>query len=193
VDNVKKWGLWVVLGVIVLLAIFSFSSYNGLVTQEQKVDTSWAQVENQLKRRSDLIPNLVETVKGYASQEKEVIQSVTDARSQLAGANTPKEYANADENLNGALNRLLVVVENYPNLKSNENFRSLMDTLEGTENRLAVARRDYNESVETYNLKVRRFPGNIMANIFGFSKKSYYEVSEKDQENPQVDFGSGSK
>jgi LemA protein len=193
VDNVKKWGLWVVLGVIVLLAIFSFSSYNGLVTQEQKVDTSWAQVENQLKRRSDLIPNLVETVKGYASQEKEVIQSVTDARAQLAGANTPKEYANADENLNGALNRLLVVVENYPNLKSNENFRSLMDTLEGTENRLAVARRDYNESVETYNLKVRRFPGNIMANIFGFSKKSYYEVSEKDQENPQVDFGSGSK
>jgi LemA protein len=193
VDNVKKWGLWIVLGVIVLLAIFSFSSYNGLVTQEQKVDTSWAQVENQLKRRSDLIPNLVETVKGYASQEKEVIQSVTDARAQLAGANTPKEYANADENLNGALNRLLVVVENYPNLKSNENFRSLMDTLEGTENRLAVARRDYNESVETYNLKVRRFPGNIMANIFGFSKKSYYEVSEKDQENPQVDFGSGSK
>ncbi|AKO91777.1 LemA family protein [Priestia filamentosa] len=189
----KKWGLWVVLGVIVLLAIFSFSSYNGLVTQEQKVDTSWAQVENQLKRRSDLIPNLVETVKGYASQEKEVIQSVTDARAQLAGANTPKEYANADENLNGALNRLLVVVENYPNLKSNENFRSLMDTLEGTENRLAVARRDYNESVETYNLKVRRFPGNIMANIFGFSKKSYYEVSEKDQENPQVDFGSGSE
>jgi LemA protein len=193
VNNVKKWGIWVVLGIIVLLAIFSFSSYNGLVTQEQKVDTSWAQVENQLKRRSDLIPNLVETVKGYASQEKEVIQSVTDARAQLAGANTPTEYANADENLNGALNRLLVVVENYPNLKSNENFRSLMDTLEGTENRLAVARRDYNESVETYNLKVRRFPGNIMANIFGFSKKSYYEVSEKDQENPQVDFGSGSE
>ncbi len=175
------------LGIVV---IYGVSSYNSLVTAQEDVDNKFSQIDNQLKRRSDLIPNLVETVKGYAKHEKEAIDSVTQARAQLAGAKTPEDKADANQQLSGALNRLLVVVEKYPDLKANENFRSLMDSLEGTENRLAVARKDYNDEVAKYNKSVKRFPKSMLAGTFGFEKKPYFEVTNEEKEAPKVDFGS---
>jgi LemA protein len=175
------------LGIVV---IYGVSSYNSLVSAQEDVDNKFSQIDNQLKRRSDLIPNLVETVKGYAKHEKEAIDSVTQARAQLAGAKTPEDKADANQQLSGALNRLLVVVEKYPDLKANENFRSLMDSLEGTENRLAVARKDYNDEVAKYNKSVKRFPKSMLAGTFGFEKKPYFEVTNEEKEAPKVDFGS---
>ena len=186
----KKFGPLMIIGVIVIiLVIVFFSSYNGFVEKEENVDQAYAQIENQLQRRLDLIPNLVNTVKGYAKQETEVIQSVSDARAKLAGANTPAEQAEADSRLTGALSRLLVVVENYPELKSNENFIQLSDEIAGTENRLAVARQDYNEEVADYNRSVKKFPGAFTARIFGFDEKEYFKSSENANEAPTVDFG----
>lgn len=185
----KGWIIGII--IIAIIAIYGVSSYNGLVNASEDVDNKWSQVDNQLKRRADLIPNLVETVKGYASHEQEAIQAVSDARAKLSGANTTEETIDADQELSGALSRLLVVVENYPNLKANENFRSLMDSLEGTENRLTVARKDYNDEVTQYNKSIKRFPKNIMAGAFGFDQRPYYEVSDQDRETPKVDFGSG--
>jgi LemA protein len=164
-------------------------SYNGFVSLEEDVNQSYAQIENQLQRRLDLIPNLVETVKGFANQEQEVINSITEARSNLAGANTVQEQANADAELSGALSRLLVVVENYPELKSSENFQQLSDELAGTENRIAVARQNYNASVTEFNRKARSFPGNMVAGVFGFEQKEYFEADPDAQEAPEVDFG----
>ncbi|MCF8887147.1 LemA family protein [Priestia megaterium] len=175
------------LGIVV---IYGVSSYNSLVSAQEDVDNKFSQIDNQLKRRSDLIPNLVETVKGYAKHEQEAIDSVTQARAQLAGAKTPEDKADANQQLSGALNRLLVVVEKYPDLKANENFRSLMDSLEGTENRLAVARKDYNDEVAKYNKSVKRFPKSMLAGTFGFEKKPYFEVTNEEKEAPKVDFGS---
>ncbi len=175
------------LGIVV---IYGVSSYNSLVSAEEDVDNKFSQIDNQLKRRADLIPNLVETVKGYAKHEQEAIDSVTQARAQLAGAKTPEDKADANQQLSGALNRLLVVVEKYPDLKANENFRSLMDSLEGTENRLAVARKDYNDEVAKYNKSVKRFPKSMLAGTFGFEKKPYFEVTNEEKEAPKVDFGS---
>ncbi|MCM3020807.1 LemA family protein [Priestia megaterium] len=175
------------LGIVV---IYGVSSYNSLVSAQEDVDNKFSQIDNQLKRRSDLIPNLVETVKGYAKHEQEAIDSVTQARAQLAGAKTPEDKADANQQLSGALNRLLVVVEKYPDLKANENFRSLMDSLEGTENRLAVARKDYNDEVAKYNKSVKRFPESMLAGTFGFEKKPYFEVTNEEKEAPKVDFGS---
>ncbi|MED4237368.1 LemA family protein [Priestia megaterium] len=175
------------LGIVV---IYGVSSYNSLVSAQEDVDNKFFQIDNQLKRRSDLIPNLVETVKGYAKHEQEAIDSVTQARAQLAGAKTPEDKADANQQLSGALNRLLVVVEKYPDLKANENFRSLMDSLEGTENRLAVARKDYNDEVAKYNKSVKRFPKSMLAGTFGFEKKPYFEVTNEEKEAPKVDFGS---
>lgn len=173
---------------VVLVVLWGVGSYNGLVSLEQKTKESYSQIQNQLQRRADLIPNLVETVKGYAKQEKEVIQSVTDARAKLAGARTPQEQAAADSELSSALSRLLVVVENYPNLKSDANFRQLMDELAGTENRIAVARRDYNAAVKEYNVKIKRFPTVIMARLFGFNEKQYFEANPDAQNPPKVNF-----
>lgn len=173
---------------VVLVVLWGIGSYNGLVSVDQKTKESYSQIQNQLQRRADLIPNLVETVKGYAKQEKEVIQSVTDARAKLAGAKTPQEQATANNELNSALSRLLVVVENYPNLKSDANFRQLMDELAGTENRIAVARRDYNAAVKEYNVKIKRFPTVIMARLFGFSEKQYFEADPNAQKAPNVKF-----
>lgn len=186
----KKYG-WLIgiLAVIIILALTIIPSYNGLVNKEEDVDQAYAQIENQLQRRLDLIPNLVNTVKGYASQEQEVIQSISDARANLAGAQTPGDQATADDELTTALNRLLVVVENYPDLKSNETFQQLMDELSGTENRIAVARKDYNDAVSTYNRNVKRFPGSIVARVFGFDEKEYFKASEGAEEAPTVDFG----
>lgn len=186
----KGLGPIIIVGIIiVVLALMLIPSYNGFVNSEENVDKAYAQVENQLQRRIDLIPNLVETVKGFAKQEKEVIDSVTEARARLAGAGSPEDQAAANDELSGALSRLLVVVENYPELKSDANFRQLMDELAGTENRLSVARQDYNNTVSDYNRKVKRFPGALIAGIFGFDEKEYFKAEAGAEEAPKVDFG----
>lgn len=177
--------------ILVLLGIMIIPSYNKFVTLEENVAQSYAQIDNQLQRRMDLIPNLVNTVKGFASHEKEVIADVSDARSKLAGAQGPEDQAAANDELSGALSRLLVVVENYPDLKANENFQQLMDELSGTENRIGVARQDYNDTVAKYNRQVKRFPGKIIASLFGYDEKEYFKADEAAQEVPEVDFGDG--
>jgi LemA protein len=164
-------------------------SYNTFVRQEEAVKTQWAQVENQLQRRNDLIPNLVESVKGFAAQERAVIQSVTDARAKMSGAATPEQKIAAANETSSALARLLVVVENYPQLKSDARFAQLMDQLEGTENRLAVERQRYNERVQEYNTQRRRFPSNMTAKVFGFKEYPYWEVPPDAKVVPRVDFG----
>jgi LemA protein len=179
----------VIIAAIVLVGVMLMSSYNNFVTLEENVDQSYAQIENQLQRRLDLIPNLVNTVKGYASHEKEVIASISDARARLAGAKTVEEEATANAELTGALSRLLVVVENYPNLKADQQFAQLMDELSGTENRISVARKDYNDQVAVYNKKVKQFPGAIIAGITGFDEKEYFTADPKASEAPEVDFG----
>lgn len=181
----------IIIGVIVLLIVIVVifgMAYNGIMTKAEEVDGKFADIDVMLQRRADLIPNLVNTVKGYASQEKEVINSVTEARSKLAGASTVGEKAQADGELTSALNRLLVVVENYPDLKSSQNFIQLSDELAGTENRIAVARKDYNNAVKAYNLKIKRFPNNIMAGMFNFEDKEYFEAQEESKEVPSVNF-----
>lgn len=180
----------IIIGFLILigLALMLIPSYNGFVNGEENVNQAYAQVENQLQRRLDLIPNLVESVKGFAKQEKEIIESVTEARAQLAGAGSPKEQAEANETLSGALSRLLVIVENYPELKSDANFRQLMDELAGTENRLSVARQDYNNAVAAFNRKVKRLPGAMIAGIFGFKEKEYFQADAAAQNVPTVDF-----
>ena len=184
---------WIIIGVIVLvplIIISSFSSrYNQLVTLNEGVDAAWAQVENVLQRRNDLIPNLVNTVKGIAKQEKEVFLGVAEARSKVAGARTINEKVQANAALGSALSRLLVVVERYPEIKSNQNFLALQDELAGTENRLAVERRRYNESIRQFNVVVKRFPTNLIAGILGFEKKdAYFEVEEGAKAVPKVEF-----
>ena len=185
--------LWIVLGIVgvlLLLLVGSFvGSYNKLVTFEESIKGEWAQVENQLKRRSDLIPNLVNTVKGYAKHEKDVFIKVTEARSGVNKASTVSEKINANAKLESALSRLLVVVERYPALKANQNFIRLQDELSGTENRIAVARKRYNDVVRAYNIIVKRFPSNIVAMITGFEKNdAYFKIEEKDKEVPNVKF-----
>ncbi|WML43949.1 LemA family protein [Neobacillus sp. PS3-40] len=182
-------GAGIVIAVLVVFGLMLMGSYNGFVNSEENVNQSYAQIENQLQRRLDLIPNLVNTVKGYASHEKEVIASISDARARLAGAKTPQEQATANTELTGALSRLLVVVENYPNLKADQQFTQLMDELAGTENRISVARKDYNDQVAIFNKKVKRFPGAIIANMTGFDQKEYFKAEPKAGEAPKVDFG----
>jgi len=179
----------IVLVLIVLIPYFYLKgTYNSLVTMDESVKGAWAQVENQLQRRYDLIPNLVETVKGYATQEREVFVQVTEARSRVGGATSIPDKIGANNQLSAALSRLLVVVERYPELKSNTNFIRLQDELAGTENRIAVERRRYNETVRAYNVKIRRFPTNLIAGMFGFEKASFFEVPQERQEAPQVKF-----
>ncbi|ANU16698.1 LemA family protein [Planococcus maritimus] len=181
--------LLLVVGLIVIAAVVFGSSYNNFVQLEEDVNESYAQLDSQLQRRLDLIPNLVETVKGFADQEQEVIDSVTEARSSMAGAGSVEEQAAADAELSGALSRLLVVVENYPEVRSSENFQQLSDELAGTENRIAVARQDYNGAVTEFNRKVRSFPGNMVAGMFGFDEKEYFEADAGAEDAPDVDFG----
>lgn len=178
----------IVLGIIIVLAILIMPKYNKFVQLDEQVNEKESQIETQLQRRGDLIPNLVETVKGYASHEKEVFQDVADARARLAGANGVNELSEANDQMTSALSRLLAVAENYPDLKANEQFTGLRDELAGAENRIAVARQDYNESVNEYNKQTRVFPGNIIAMIFNFEKKDYFEASEGAREVPGVDF-----
>lgn len=163
-------------------------SYNRFVSQEEAIRAQWAQVENQLQRRNDLIPNLVETTKGFAQQERDVFGQIADSRAKLAGAQTPQEKIAAANEQSAALARLLVVVENYPQLKSSETFARLMDELAGTENRLAVERMRYNERVQEYNTSRRQFPSNITAAIFGFEEYPLFEVPESAKVAPKVDF-----
>lgn len=180
----------IVIGVLVLLLIVSgIGTYNSLVGLRESVESSFSQIDIQLQRRYDLIPNLVETVKGYAKQEREVIDSITEARAKLGSSRTVEEKAQANQELSNALSRLLVVVENYPDLKSNQNFQALFDELAGTENRIGVARKDYNDIARSYNTRIRRFPASIYASIFGFDPVEYFEAAEGAREVPQVDFG----
>lgn len=183
----------IIIIILVLLALLFIPKYNSLVTAEESVDSKWAQVENQLQRRYDLIPNLVESVKGYAKHEQDIIASISEARSQMGNARSPQEQAVANDALNGALSRLLVVVENYPNLKADANFRQLMDELAGTENRLAVAREDYNNEVQTFNKNVKRFPGNLIAGMFGFEQKEYFKATAGSEKAPSIDFSNSGK
>ncbi|MGC9313246.1 MAG: LemA family protein [Sediminispirochaetaceae bacterium] len=190
----SRTGMIIGLVVIVILVISLFSWFintrNGLVVLEENVDAEWAEIDNQLQRRSDLIPNLVETVKGFASQEEEVFTNIADARAKLAGAGSVQETAEGYNELQGALSRLLVIVENYPELKSNQNFIRLQDELAGTENRLANARRRYNDAVREFNRRIRMFPASIIAGSLGLEKKDYFEIDESARDNPQVDFSS---
>lgn len=184
----KKWLLPV--GIIVILAIMAISGYNGLVQLSEASDSSWSQIQNQLQRRAELIPNLVETVKGFAAQEKGIFTEVAEARAKLAGATTVGEAAQADQELTGALGRLLAISEAYPALKSDANFRALQDELAGTENRIANARMDYNNTVQTYNTKIKSFPASIYAGIFGFDAKEYFKPTVNVDKAPSVDFSS---
>ena len=182
-------GLLAVIGVVVVaVGLFLWLTYNGIVTAEQGIDGAWAQVDNNLQRRGDLIPNLVETVKGYAAHEKEVFEKVAEARSRLAGAASPQEAAAANAGMTSALGRLLAIAENYPELKANVNFIRLQDSLEGTENRLAVSRRDYNEQVLRYNTLIVRFPQNQVAGLFGRKARDYFEADADKKTVPKVSF-----
>lgn len=187
----------VVLGVLAIIALWVANVYNGFVTAEEQVESAWAQVENQYQRRSDLVPNLVATVKGYASHESETLQGVIDARARatqitIDPANaTPQQlvaYQKAQGELSQALGRLMAVAESYPDLKANENFRDLQQQLEGTENRIAVARQLFNDEAKKYNTSIRKFPNNLIAGAFGFEKKPYFEAEEGSEKAPKVEF-----
>ncbi|HTE54339.1 MAG TPA: LemA family protein [Kofleriaceae bacterium] len=185
----KKWvPIAVIGGVALVVILFSVSRYNSLVSRSEEVDGAWSQVENVLQRRSDLIPNLVETVKGYAAHEKGVIENVAAARAKLAGARDPQAAAAADGELSSALSRLLVVVENYPQLKANENFTRLQDELAGTENRIATERKRYNDVVRDYNASIKRFPNNLFSGMFGYEARHYFEAAAGAEKVPQVKF-----
>jgi len=188
-----KKGLLIGLGAIValalILAVSLVGTRNSLVTADENISTAWSQVENVLQRRSDLIPNLVETVKGYAKQEQTIFTNIAEARAKLAGASSIPNKISANRELDGALSRLLVIVERYPDLKSNVNFLALQDELAGTENRITVERMRFNEAVRDYNVQVRRFPSNIAASLFGFDKKEiYFEAEAGAKQAPKVSF-----
>jgi LemA protein len=174
--------------VALIAATLPGCSYNKFTTQEEAIKGAWAEVQNQLQRRNDLIPNLVQTVKGYASHEEGIFKDIADARSQLLAAKSPEETIQAANHQTSALGRLLAVVENYPNLKANEQFNRLMDELAGTENRLSVARMRYNQRIQEYNAATRQFPGNITAKMFGFKQYPYFEVPASATAVPSVDF-----
>ena len=190
----KKW-IWI--GVVAVVAIFFYVTYNGFVNKEEGVNAAWSNVETQYQRRSDLIPNLVNTVKGYAAHESQTLGEVTEARARAtsinlsAGELTPErltQYQQAQAEVRTALGRLIAVAENYPDLKANQNFIELQSQLEGTENRIAVARKDFNDAARKYNVAVRRFPSNLVAALFGFDQKPYFEAAEGTETAPQVEF-----
>jgi len=188
-EQKKKYIKWGIIGGVILLVLMWFvGTRNTLVVMEESISAAWAQVENQLQRRYDLIPNLVNTVKGYAAHEKQIFTHIADARAKLAGAKTVGQKIEAARGVESALSRLLVVVENYPNLKSDKTFTRLMDELAGSENRIAVERRRYNEGVKRFNQKIRMIPANFVASISGFSKKPYFEVQEEAKSVPKVEF-----
>ena len=174
--------------VVVVIAILMISGYNGMVSKQENVESALSDLDVMLQRRADLIPNLVSTVKGYASHETEIINKVTEARTKLVNASSVEEKSNANNALSSSLNALMVVVENYPDLKSSQNFIQLSDELAGTENRIAVARKDYNNAVKTLNTTIKKFPNNLLAGIFGFEQAIYFEADESSTEVPNVSF-----
>ena len=191
----NKW--MIALGVVTLLAIFGFKTYNGLVEKDEAVATAWSNVETQYQRRSDLIPNLVSTVKGYAAHEQTTLSAVVDARAKATSVTlSPEEltaenmaqYQQAQSAVTSALGRLIAISENYPDLKANQNFLELQAQLEGTENRITVARKEFNDATQAYNVSVRRFPANIVAMIFGFEQKPYFEAEAGTSAAPKVEF-----
>jgi len=184
----NKWMIGILVAVLVI-GFWVVGIYNNVVGIDQNVKTNWAQVENQLQRRYDLIPNLVETVKGYATHEKELFENVTRARSAWAGAKNPTEKVNAANQIEGFLGRLMVVVENYPTLRATENFRALQDELSGTENRVAVARMRYNDAVQDYNTTAKRVPTVFFVSLFGFDReKVFFQAAKEAKEAPKVKF-----
>lgn len=185
------------LAVIAILVFWAISSYNGLVTMEENVNSQWANVETQYQRRADLIPNLVSTVKGYAKHEKETLEGVIAARSQATQIKvdpndlTPEklaEYQKAQGAVTSALGKLLAITENYPDLKANQNFLELQAQLEGTENRITVARKNFNDAAQGYNTSIRKFPKSMFAGLFGFEKRAYFEAEEGSEKAPKVEF-----
>ncbi|HYS24040.1 MAG TPA: LemA family protein [Vicinamibacterales bacterium] len=183
------WDLLVLALVISGAGMTSGCSYNTFVSKEESIKAQWAQVENQLQRRNDLIPNLVETTKGIAQQEKDVFGQIAESRAKMAGARTPEETIQAANQQSAALGRLLVVAENYPQLRSSESFNRLMDELSGTENRIAVERMRYNERVQDYNTSRRQFPSNVTANLFGFKEYPLFNAPPAAEQVPKVNFG----
>ena len=190
----KKW-IWI--GVVAVVAIFFYATYNGFVNREEGLKSAWSNVETQYQRRADLIPNLVNTVKGYAAHETQTLNEVTEARARATSINlsaddlTPErlaQFQRAQAEVRSALGRLIAVSESYPDLKANQNFLELQAQLEGTENRIAVARKDFNAAAQQYNVSVRRFPANLVARMFGFGQKPYFESAEGDAAAPQVTF-----
>ncbi len=196
--NVKKHLGWIIAGaIVVVLLLWCVTGYNGLVSMDEQVAGKWANVETQYQRRADLIPNLVSTVKGYATHEQTTLAQVVEARSKATQVTvdptdlSPERlaaYQKAQGNVSAALGRLLMVAENYPQLKANQNFLELQSQLEGTENRITVARKDFNDAAKAYNVAIRRFPKNILAGIFGFDKKAYFEAAEGAEKAPEVKF-----
>ena len=196
--NIKKNLGWIIpVGILVLVVLWAIGGYNGMVKMDEQVQNSWANVETQYQRRADLIPNLVSTVKGYAQHEPQTLEGVVKARSEATQLKvdaenlTPEKLAafqKAQSGVSSALGRLLAVAENYPDLKANQNFLELQSQLEGTENRITVARKDFNDTAKSYNQAIRQFPKNILAGLFGFEKKSYFEAEAGSEKAPKVEF-----
>lgn len=185
----SKWAPLIVVGIIVaVLVMWAAGTYNGLVKKREEVKRQQSEIQNVLQRRADLIPNLVNTVKGYAAHEEEVLKNISDARARMAGAASTEEALQASDELGQALSRLLVVVEQYPDLKASANFKELQAELAGTENRISVTRRDYNSAAREYNTSIQRFPTVILANMFGFDEVPYFEASPESQKAPEVNF-----
>ena len=196
--NIKKHLTWIIpVAIVVIIIMWAAGGYNGMVALDEGVQNKWADVETQYQRRADLIPNLVSTVKGYAAHESETLESVVKARSEATSVKvdpeniTPEklaEYQKAQSGVSQALGRPMVVVEKYPDLKANQNFLELQSQLEGTENRINTARRDFNEAAKGFNTEIRRFPKNILAGMFGFEKKAYFEAEKGAEKAPEVQF-----
>ena len=196
--NIKKNLGWIIpVAIVVVIVLWAIGGYNGMVKMDEQVQNSWANVETQYQRRADLIPNLVSTVKGYAKHEQQTLEDVVKARSEATQVKvdaenlTPEKLAafqKAQSGVSSALGRLLAVAENYPDLKANQNFLELQSQLEGTENRITVARKDFNDTAKSYNQAIRQFPKNILAGMFGFEKKSYFEAEAGSEKAPKVEF-----
>ena len=193
----KNKRLWIILGIVAVVVVWAVSGYNGLVSGDENVGKAWANVESAYQRRSDLIPNLVNTVKGYAEHEQQTLQDVVEARSKATSFNvdastaTPeqmKQWIDAQQEVGSALGRLIAISESYPTLRANENFLELQTQLEGTENRIKTERDRYNEAVKEFNVKIRRFPTNILAGLFGFERRTMFEASEGAEKAPEVQF-----
>ena len=180
--------LWIILGVVAILIIMVMAIYNSLIVLRNKKDNEWAQIDVQLKRRADLIPNLVETVKGYAKHEKSTLEEITQARNSLASAKTPEEEMKKNNELTNAIFKLFALAENYPDLKANQNFLSLQNDIKEAEDKISIARQFYNDTVLTYNNKVETVPTSIIAHLFGFKKPTFFEAEESEKDTPKVSF-----